>query len=65
MEYGFGCFILLDANEKIVRWGHTGEEDGVSCRLLYYPTHKLDVVVLGNQSSCAGKISLDIHKLIM
>ncbi|MEW6405195.1 MAG: serine hydrolase domain-containing protein [Chloroflexota bacterium] len=64
-RYGFGCFILLDDEEQIVRWGHTGEEDGVSCRLLYYPTHKLDVVVLGNQSSCAGRVSVDIHELIM
>ena len=63
--YGFGCFILLNADSKIIRWGHTGEEDGVSCCLLYYPMHRLDVVVLGNQSSCAGKVSLDIHDLIM
>jgi hypothetical protein len=62
--YGFGCFILLD-DTKIVRWGHTGEEDGVSCRLLYYPMHRLDVVILGNQSSCAGIISRDVHELIM
>lgn len=62
--YGFGCFILLGDNSEILRWGHTGEEDGVSCRLLYYPVHKLDVVVLGNQSSCAGRVSADIHELI-
>lgn len=63
--YGFGCFIQLDDDNKILRWWHTGEEDGVSCRLLYYPAHKLDVVVLGNQSSCAGKVTSDIHELIM
>jgi CubicO group peptidase (beta-lactamase class C family) len=63
-RYGFGCFILLDEQEQILRWGHTGEEDGVSCRLIYYPKQKLDVVILGNQSSCAGKISQDIHEMI-
>jgi CubicO group peptidase (beta-lactamase class C family) len=63
-RYGFGCFILLDEQEQILRWGHTGEEDGVSCRLLYYPKQKLDVVILGNQSSCAGTISRDIHELL-
>jgi CubicO group peptidase (beta-lactamase class C family) len=62
--YGFGCFLLLDADSKIVRWGHTGEEDGVSCRLNYYPTLNLDVVILGNQSSCAGKVMLDVHELV-
>jgi CubicO group peptidase (beta-lactamase class C family) len=63
-RYGFGCFILLDEQEQILRWGHTGEEDGVSCRLLYYPKQKLDAVILGNQSSCAGKVARDIHELI-
>jgi hypothetical protein len=64
-RYGFGCFILLDDEERIVRWGHTGEEDGVSCRLAYYPKHKLDVVILGNQTGGTGRILLDIHELIM
>jgi CubicO group peptidase (beta-lactamase class C family) len=63
-RYGFGCFILLDEQDEILRWGHTGEEDGVSCRLLYYPKQKLDVVILGNQSSCAWKISQDIYEMI-
>jgi CubicO group peptidase (beta-lactamase class C family) len=62
--YGFGCFILLDDELKVVRWGHTGEEDGFSCRLFYYSALKLDVVILCNQTSCAGKISRDIHELI-
>jgi CubicO group peptidase (beta-lactamase class C family) len=64
-RYGFGCFILLNSALHVFRWGHTGEEDGVSCRLYYYPTHDLDVVVLGNQSSCAGKVMRDIHDLIV
>ena len=63
--YGFGCFILLDEKSRVVRWGHTGEEDGVSCRLHYYPRHKLDVVILGNQTSCAGGVSSDVHESIM
>lgn len=64
-RYGFGCFILLDDNqEQILRWGHTGEEDGVSCRLLYYPQHDVDVIILGNQNSCTGIVSRDIHEAL-
>jgi CubicO group peptidase (beta-lactamase class C family) len=63
--YGFGCFIALGESGEIVRWGHTGEEDGVSCRLDYYPAQDLDVVVLGNQSGCAGRVAADIRNVIV
>jgi CubicO group peptidase (beta-lactamase class C family) len=62
--YGFGCFILLDGAGNLVRWGLPGEEDGISCRLWYYPQQDVDVIVLGNQSSCAAKIVWDIHDLL-
>jgi CubicO group peptidase (beta-lactamase class C family) len=64
-KYGYGNFFLLDDSDQIVRWGHTGEEDGVSCRLYYYPKQNLDVVILGNQSWCAGSLAWEIHDLIL
>ena len=64
-RYGYGLNFILDQEEEIVRWGHTGEEDGVSCRLYYYPNEDLDVIILGNQSWCAGKLGWEIHDLIM
>lgn len=64
-RYGFGCFVLLDEAGETVRWGHTGEEEGVSCRLWYYPKHDATVVILGNQSSCAGQISRDIQEWVL
>lgn len=63
--YGFGCFVMLDEKKQVLRWGHTGEEDGVSCRLWHYPQQEITVVILGNQSLCAGKISSEIHRLVM
>jgi len=64
-RYGFGCFLMLDGNERLLRWGHTGEEDGVSCRLWHYPQHDIDVVIMGNQSGCAGKVSRIIQAQIL
>jgi len=64
-KYGYASFFLLDDAERIVRWGHTGEEDGVSCRLYHYPGGNLDVVILGNQSGCAGRLAWEIHDLIV
>ncbi len=64
-KYGYANYFILDQDEKIVRWGHTGEEDGVSCRLYYYPQENLDVIILGNQSWCAGALGWKIHDLIL
>lgn len=64
-KYGYGNFFLLDDSGQVLRWGHTGEEDGVSCRLYYYPKQGLDVVILGNQSWSAGTLAWEIHDLIL
>lgn len=64
-KYGYGNYFILDEDEQIVRWGHTGEEDGVSCRLYYYPKENMDVVILANQSWCAGSLGWEIHDLVL
>lgn len=64
-KYGYGNAFILDEDNHIVRYGHTGEEDGVSCRLYYYPDQGLDVVILANQSWCAGRLGWKIHDLIL
>ncbi len=63
--YGYGNNFILDQDERIVRWGHTGEEDGVSCRLYYYPKENLDVIILANRSWSAGSLAWEIHDLIL
>ena len=64
-KYGHGLFFLLDEGGQTVRWGHTGEEDGVSCRFYHYPQKNVDVVILGNQSGCAGALAWEVHDLVL
>jgi len=64
-KYGFATMFILEEDGRIVRWGHTGEEDGVSCRFYHYPGRELDVVILGNQSWCAGNLGWQVHDLIL
>ena len=64
-KYGYANMFSLDEAGRVVRWGHTGEEDGVSCRFYYYPEHDLDVIILANQSWCAGSLAWEIHDLIL
>lgn len=63
--YGYANNFILDENGGMVRWGHTGEEDGVSCRLYYYPEKNLNLIILGNQSWCAGKLGWHIHDILL
>ena len=64
-KYSYAQQFLLDEQEQIVRYGHTGEEEGISCRLYHYPQQTLDVVILGNQTNCAGRLGWEIHDLIV
>lgn len=63
--YGFANFLVVDSAGCVVRTGHTGEEYGVSGRLLYYPNADIDVAILANQGSCAGRPSRRINELIL
>jgi len=63
--YGYANIFLTNDHQDVIRWGHTGEEDGVSCRLFYYPQKDVDAIILGNQSWCAGDLGWEIHKLII
>ncbi|MFH8369619.1 serine hydrolase domain-containing protein [Streptomyces sp. NPDC018031] len=64
-RYGFGLTHILDDEGTVVRWGHTGEEDGVSARLYHYPRQDLDVAVLGNVSRCAGDMGWAVHDAVV
>ena len=64
-KYGFGNYFLVDDADQVVRWGHTGEEEGASCRLYHYSQKDIDVVILSNQSGCAGVLAWELHDLIM
>jgi CubicO group peptidase (beta-lactamase class C family) len=61
--YGYGLYVML-AGDQVIRYGHTGEDPGVSARVMYYPAHDLDVVSLCNQSGGAGKVLAELHKWI-
>ncbi len=63
-KYGYGNLFLLDDADRIVRWGHTGEEGGISCRLYHYPQKDVDIAILGNRGGCAGDLAWELHDLV-
>ena len=63
-KYGYGIWFQVDKGGKIKRYGHSGEDPGVSCRVYYYPAFDVDITILGNRSLCAGSIMDRIDKAI-
>lgn len=63
-SYGYGMWFQLD-KDRVVRYGHGGEDPGVSCRVYYYPSQDIDVIILGNQNLCAAPIMEGIHKAVV
>jgi CubicO group peptidase (beta-lactamase class C family) len=63
--YGYGVMFILDSGGQVVRWGHTGEEDGVSARLYHYPQTGIDVAILANTSWSTGKLAWAIHDALV
>lgn len=64
-KYGYATMFLIDDQDQIVRFGHTGEEDGVSCRFYSYPGLDIDLVILGNLSWSSGDLGWDIHDILV
>ena len=62
--YGYGLAFVLDL-DRIVRYGHAGDDPGVSVKAFYYPDQNLDLIILGNQSHCADTPAALIHDLIL
>jgi hypothetical protein len=61
----FSGVVLVQHGGELIRYGHTGEEEGVSCRLYHYPKENIYVAILGNQSWRAGQLGWDIRNTIM
>ena len=64
-KYGYSNYFILDQDEKIVRWGHTGGGGRTIARGNARPGENLDIVILANQSWCAGSLGWKIHDLIL
>lgn len=65
-NWKYGCGIWFDVESgRVIRYGHTGEAPGISARVYYYPIFDLDLVILGNQSYCAGDLDWQFHHILM
>lgn len=63
--YGFGAIFLSDERGQVLRYGHTGEEEGVACRLWSYPTLGVDVALLSNHTEGVSAVAWPLHDLLL
>jgi CubicO group peptidase (beta-lactamase class C family) len=63
VRYGYGPVFVLNG-EDVVRYGHTGEDPGVSARLMYFPGTNTDVVILANLSDCTGPVLKMVDEIL-
>lgn len=47
-SYGYGLWFQKDIHGTIIKYGHTGEDPGVSARLFHYPQQDIDLVLFSN-----------------
>lgn len=47
-SYGYGLWFQQDASGELIKYGHTGEDPGVSARLFHYPKKDIDLVLFSN-----------------
>lgn len=60
--YGLGNWLVSSKETKeLIRWGHPGEDVGVSTRLFHYLKNDTTVVILSNVTNQAGKVAWRIH----
>lgn len=64
-HYGYGAIFLTNEQGQVLRYGHTGEEEGASARLMAYPTLGLDVALLSNHSEGVSRLAWPLHDLIL
>ncbi len=50
--YGYGMAFIMDVAE-VLRYGHGGDDPGISAKVAHYPKQEIDLVILGNQTGCA------------
>ena len=61
--YGYGLAFVLEL-DRIVRYGHGGDDPGVSVKAFHYPEQNIDLIILGNQSQCADAPAALLHEVL-
>lgn len=64
-SYGYGLWFQQDAEGRMIKYGHTGEDPGVSARLFYYPQQDIDLVLFSNHGFSTTALLRAIEEVVL
>lgn len=62
--YGLGVWIAYDEQGDLMKYGHTGEDPGVSARVYHYPKQNIDLVLFSNHGLSTSALLSELEALI-
>ncbi len=62
LYYGLGIWLSYDQTGQLVRYGHSGEEPGVSSQLYHYPRQNIDLVLFSNHGFSTAELLAELQR---
>ncbi len=64
LYYGLGIWLSYNQQGELVRYGHSGEEPGVSTRLYHYPKENIDLVLFSNHGFSTADLLSELESYL-
>ncbi len=64
-SYGYGLWFQHNEDGKLLKYGHTGEDPGVSARLFYYPDQDIDLVLFSNHGFSTTNLLRALEEVLL
>ncbi|HRQ39119.1 MAG TPA: serine hydrolase domain-containing protein [Chloroflexota bacterium] len=64
-HYGYALLFVFDKQDKLLFYLGQGEDNGVSSKAVYFPSHQIQAILLANQDYCTWPLIWQIHKLLL
>jgi CubicO group peptidase (beta-lactamase class C family) len=64
LYYGLGIWLAYDEHGELFKYGHTGEDPGVSARVYHYPKQNIDLVLFSNHGFSTSSLLSELEENI-
>jgi CubicO group peptidase (beta-lactamase class C family) len=64
-HYGYGLWFQKYSDGRVLKYGHIGENPGVSARVFYYPQQDIDLVLFSNHGFSTSALLGELEAVIL